>query len=56
MILDNLLGLAKDAEGDAEAYEVAAREAVRGLVAPSGKVDARCGAGRSRARRANSNC
>ena len=39
MILDNLLGLAKDAEGDAEAYEVAAREAVRGMVAPAGKVD-----------------
>ena len=34
MLLDNLLGLASQAEGDAEAYEVAAREAVRGLVAP----------------------
>jgi (2S)-methylsuccinyl-CoA dehydrogenase len=39
MLLDNLLGLASQAEGDAEAYEVAAREAVRGLVAPNGKVD-----------------
>ena len=39
MLLENLLGLASDAEGDAEAYEVAAREAVRGLVAPAGKVD-----------------
>ena len=39
MLLDNLLGLASQAEGDAEAYEVAAREAVRGLVAPKGKVD-----------------
>ena len=39
MILDNLLGLASDAEGDAEAYEVAAREAVRTLVAPTGKVE-----------------
>ena len=32
MLLDNLLGLASQAERDAEAYEVAAREAVRGLV------------------------
>ena len=39
MILDNLLGLAAEAESDAEAYEVAAREAVRALVAPKGKVD-----------------
>ena len=39
MLLENLLGLASQAEGDAEAYEVAAREAVRGLVAPKGKVD-----------------
>jgi len=39
MLLDNLLGLASQAERDAEAYEVAAREAVRGLVAPAGKVD-----------------
>lgn len=39
MVLDGLLGLASDAEGDAEAYEVAAREAVRGLVAPRGKID-----------------
>ena len=39
MLLENLLGLASQAEGDAEAYEVAAREAVRGLVAPAGKVD-----------------
>ena len=39
MVLDNLLGLASEAESDAEAYEVAAREAVRGLVAPKGKVD-----------------
>ena len=39
MLLDNLLGLASEAESDAEAYEVAAREAVRGLVAPAGKVD-----------------
>ena len=39
MILDNLLGLAAEAEGDAEAYEVAAREAVRALVAPKGKVE-----------------
>ena len=28
MVLDNLLGLAAEAESDAEAYEVAAREAV----------------------------
>ena len=39
MVLDNLLGLAAEAEGDAEAYEVAAREAVRTLVAPKGKVE-----------------
>ena len=39
MLLENLLGLASEAESDAEAYEVAAREAVRGLVAPKGKVD-----------------
>src|SRR5258708_22867049 len=39
MVLDNLLGLAAEAEGDAEAYEVAAREAVRALVAPKGKVE-----------------
>ena len=39
MLLDNLLGLAAEAESDAEAYEVAAREAVRALVAPKGKVD-----------------
>ena len=39
MLLDNLLGLAAEAECDAEAYEVAAREAVRALVAPKGKVD-----------------
>ena len=32
MLLENLLGLASEAESDAEAYEVAAREAVRGLV------------------------
>ena len=42
MVLDNLLGLAAEAEGDAEAYEVAAREAVRALVAPKGKVEPRC--------------
>ena len=34
MILDDLLGLAAEAESDAEAYEVDAREAVRALVAP----------------------
>jgi len=39
MLLDKLLGLAAEAESDAGAYEVAAREAVRGLVAPKGKVD-----------------
>jgi (2S)-methylsuccinyl-CoA dehydrogenase len=39
MVLDNLLGLAAEAESDAEAYEVAAREAVRALVAPKGKVE-----------------
>jgi (2S)-methylsuccinyl-CoA dehydrogenase len=39
MVLDNLLGLAAEAEGVAEAYEVAAREAVRALVAPKGKVE-----------------
>src|SRR5260370_41358734 len=39
MVLDNLLGLAAEAEGDAEAYEVAAREAGRTLVAPKGKVE-----------------
>jgi (2S)-methylsuccinyl-CoA dehydrogenase len=39
MILDNLLGLASEAESDAAAYEVAAREAVRALVAPKGKVE-----------------
>lgn len=39
MVLDNLLGLAAEAERDAEAYEVAAREAVRSLVAPKGKVE-----------------
>ena len=39
MVLDNLLGLAAEAERDAEAYEVAAREAVRALVAPKGKVE-----------------
>jgi len=39
MILENLLGLAAEAESDAEAYEVAAREAVRALVAPKGRVE-----------------
>ncbi|MFI5001457.1 MAG: acyl-CoA dehydrogenase, partial [Reyranellales bacterium] len=39
MVLDNLLGLASEAESDAEAYEVAAREAVRKLVAPKGRVE-----------------
>ena len=79
MLLENLLGLASAAESDAEAYEVAAREAMHRLMAPAGKVDpkilereqfaahglpgsrpmsrrcARCG-GRSRARKASSNC
>ncbi|MBV8187714.1 MAG: acyl-CoA dehydrogenase, partial [Alphaproteobacteria bacterium] len=39
MQLKDLLALAAEAEGDAGAYEVAAREAVRNLVAPQGKVD-----------------
>ncbi|UYN96924.1 MAG: acyl-CoA dehydrogenase family protein [Enhydrobacter sp.] len=39
MILKDLLGLAAEAVNDAEAYEVAAREAVRRLVAPQGRVD-----------------
>ena len=41
MVLDNLLGLVAEAESDAEAYEVAARQAVRALVAPQGRVDAK---------------
>src|SRR5688500_16619576 len=39
MILDNLLGLASEAEDAADRYETAAREAVRKLIAPEGKVD-----------------
>ena len=39
MIVENLLALTAEAVSDAEAYEVAAREAVRKLVAPKGKVD-----------------
>src|SRR5258708_34006199 len=39
MLLENLLGLAADTESDAEAYEVAAREAIRSLVAPTGQVE-----------------
>ena len=39
MILDNLLGLAAEAESAADRHETAAREAVRKLVAPTGKVD-----------------
>src|ERR1700741_4209467 len=39
LLLIDLLSCCADAEGDAEAYEVAAREAVRGLIAPKGKVD-----------------
>lgn len=39
MVLESLLGLAAEAEGDAEAYEVAAREAVRALVTPQANVE-----------------
>jgi (2S)-methylsuccinyl-CoA dehydrogenase len=39
MILDNLLGLASEAETAADRYETVAREAVRKLIAPAGKVD-----------------
>jgi len=41
MILDNLLGLASEAETAADRYETVAREAVRKLIAPQGKVDAK---------------
>src|SRR5262249_9655008 len=37
--LEDVLALAAEAEGDASAYEVEAREAVRALVAPKGRVD-----------------
>ncbi|MBV8410818.1 MAG: acyl-CoA dehydrogenase, partial [Alphaproteobacteria bacterium] len=39
MLLEDVLALAAEAEGDAGAYEIAARNAVRALVAPAGKVD-----------------
>jgi len=39
MVLDNLLGLAAEAESAADRYETEAREAVRKLIAPQGKVD-----------------
>ncbi|SJZ34375.1 (2S)-methylsuccinyl-CoA dehydrogenase [Enhydrobacter aerosaccus] len=39
LILKDLLARCAEAVSDAEAFEVAAREAVRKLVAPSGKVD-----------------
>ena len=41
MILDNLLGLASEAETAADRYETVAREALRKLIAPQGKVDAK---------------
>ena len=41
MILDNLLGLTSEAETAADRYETVAREAVRQLIAPQGKVDAK---------------
>ncbi len=40
LIVDRLLAACAEAVSDAEAYEVAAREAVRRLVAPGGRVDA----------------
>ena len=39
MVVENLLGLAAEAETAADRYEAAAREAVRKLIAPKGKVD-----------------
>ena len=39
LILPDLLSLCAEAEGAAERHETAAREAVRKLVAPQGKVD-----------------
>ena len=39
LIVDRLLSLCAEAERAADAYEVAAREAVRKLIAPQGKVD-----------------
>ncbi len=39
MILTDLLSCCAEAVSDAEAYEVAAREAVRKLVAPKGKIE-----------------
>ncbi len=41
MVLDNLLGLGAEAESAADRYETVAREAVRKLIAPQGKVDAK---------------
>ena len=42
MILENLLGLAAEAENAAGGYETAAREAVRKLIAPQGKIEPAC--------------
>ena len=42
MLLDDLLGLASQAEGDAEAYEVAAREAVRGAFTSTAMLPGGC--------------
>jgi len=39
LILENLLALCAEAETAADRYEAAAREAVRALIAPKGKVD-----------------
>ena len=41
LILENLLALCAEAEIAADRYETAAREAVRTLIAPKGKVDAK---------------
>ncbi len=40
-LLPNLLGLCADAESAADRYEAEAREAVRRLIAPQGKIDAK---------------
>ena len=42
MILENLLGLAAEAETAADRYETAAREAVRKLIAPRARSSLRC--------------
>ena len=41
LVLPDLLSLCADAESAADRYETEAREAVRKLIAPMGKVDAK---------------